>query len=133
MFQSLTGEGWSDLMYMLWKSYSKTYVGIYFMFLIFFGSFFVLNLFLAVISNNFEKETQKLIIAKRDVMKSLGFAANFKAQIKKELKKEEEEEQEEAEIKVSNKNDDQDDDKQDDSVSKIMDLEKSPKRSTKHM
>ena len=60
VFQSLTGEGWSSLMYILWKSFSSYLVCSFFIILVFFGCFFVLNLFLAVISNNFEKETQRV-------------------------------------------------------------------------
>ena len=56
VFQCLTGEGWSFLMYLLWHTFSKPLVALYFVFLILFGVFFVLNLFLAVIKNNFEKE-----------------------------------------------------------------------------
>ncbi len=40
-------------MYMLWHSYPKYLVVTFFILLIFFGVFFVLNLFLAVIRNNF--------------------------------------------------------------------------------
>jgi len=46
-------------MYILWHSYSPALVSSFFSFLIFFGVFFVFNLFLAVISNSFEKENQK--------------------------------------------------------------------------
>jgi heme/copper-type cytochrome/quinol oxidase subunit 2 len=47
-------------MYMLWHSYPKILVAAFFILLIFFGVFFVLNLFLAVIRNNFQKESDKV-------------------------------------------------------------------------
>ena len=51
----MTGEGWSTMMYIMWNKYNPTLVVSFFSFLILFGVFFVLNLFLAVISDSFNK------------------------------------------------------------------------------
>ncbi len=59
IFQCLTGEGWSKMMYIYWDAKNTTLVVIYFVSLILFGVFFILNLFLAVISDSFSKEQQK--------------------------------------------------------------------------
>jgi len=58
IFQSMTGEGWSTMMYIMWHQKNKTLVITFFTFLILFGVFFVLNLFLAVISDSFSKVNQ---------------------------------------------------------------------------
>jgi preprotein translocase subunit SecG len=54
----MTGEGWSTMMYILWKHHNRVIVFSFFTFLILFGVFFVLNLFLAVISDSFSKVNQ---------------------------------------------------------------------------
>ncbi|KAA0147079.1 hypothetical protein FNF31_07654 [Cafeteria roenbergensis] len=59
IFQSITMEGWTDIMYMVMDSYNGVAAGVYFVVLILFGSFFLLNLLLAVISEQFN-ESQKL-------------------------------------------------------------------------
>ena len=52
IFQCITLEGWTDLMYMLQPS--RDYVSqLYFLLVVFFGAFFVINLFLVVISDNY--------------------------------------------------------------------------------
>jgi len=58
IFQSITMEGWSDIMYMVMDSYNGVVGGVYFVVLILFGSFFLLNLLLAVIWEQFS-ESQK--------------------------------------------------------------------------
>ena len=55
----MTGEGWSYMQYVYWNAYSPTFVTVYFNALIGFLVFFVLNLFLAVISDSFEKINKK--------------------------------------------------------------------------
>ncbi|KAF4133455.1 Voltage-dependent L-type calcium channel domain-containing protein [Phytophthora infestans] len=68
IFQCITREGWSDIMYMLQDAGYGTVAVIYFVSFIIFGSFFMLNLTLAVIWDNFseasfleaeERKTQK--------------------------------------------------------------------------
>eukprot|EP00947_MAST-08B_sp_MAST-8B-sp1_P003925 g3925.t1 len=60
IFQSITMEGWVDIMYQLQDTYQPTVVAVFFIALILFGSLFVLNLTLAVIWENFELEPIKL-------------------------------------------------------------------------
>ena len=55
IFQSITGEGWVDIMYQVQNSYGGTFAAVYFVVMIVFGSFFLLNLTLAVIWDEFEK------------------------------------------------------------------------------
>ena len=47
-FQCMTLEGWSEVMYMLMEAWSP-WSSLYFLALILFGSFYVINLFLAVL------------------------------------------------------------------------------------
>jgi type II secretory pathway component PulC len=54
----MTGEGWSKMMYIMSDHYNYVLVAGFFTFLILFGVFFVLNLFLAVISDSFSKVNQ---------------------------------------------------------------------------
>jgi type II secretory pathway component PulC len=54
----MTGEGWSKMMYIMSDHYNYVLVVGFFTFLILFGVFFVLNLFLAVISDSFSKVNQ---------------------------------------------------------------------------
>jgi len=46
-------------MYILWQSFNPVIVVAYFTMVILFGVFFVLNLFLAVISDNFQKVSEE--------------------------------------------------------------------------
>ena len=55
IFQCMTGEGWSTMMYTQWDHFSPSLVIGFFTILILIGVFFVLNLFLAVISDSFAK------------------------------------------------------------------------------
>lgn len=55
VFQCMTGEGWSTMMYTMWDHFPTGLVVGFFTILILFGVFFVLNLFLAVISDSFAK------------------------------------------------------------------------------
>ncbi len=61
IFQSITLEGWTVIMYQTMDVYTPFVGGLYFIILIMFGSFFLLNLTLAVIWENFSKgqEEQK--------------------------------------------------------------------------
>ena len=54
----MTGEGWSKMMYIMKEAHNGLLVAAFFSFLILFGVFFVLNLFLAVISDSFSKVNQ---------------------------------------------------------------------------
>jgi len=53
IFQSITQEGWTSIMYMTTDSTQPIIGGTFFVILIMFGSFFVMNLTLAVISEEF--------------------------------------------------------------------------------
>ena len=53
IFQSITLEGWSDLMYMMMDSGSPAIAAIFFILLVFFGAFFLLNVILVVIISNY--------------------------------------------------------------------------------
>ncbi len=52
VFQITTLEGWSEIMYWLFDAFT-VYVVFYFVLLIFIGSFFLINLTLAVIKSKF--------------------------------------------------------------------------------
>lgn len=56
IFQSVTMEAWSDIMYMCMDSSGFATAGIYFVLLMLLGSFFALNLVLAVLENSFDHE-----------------------------------------------------------------------------
>jgi len=55
IFQSITLEGWTVIMYQTMDVYTPFVGGLYFIVLVMFGSFFLLNLTLAVIWENFSK------------------------------------------------------------------------------
>jgi uncharacterized protein YjbI with pentapeptide repeats len=55
IFQCITLEGWTDVMYQLQDSYSPSVVAIYFSCLVVFGAFFAMNLFLAVLESSFDE------------------------------------------------------------------------------
>lgn len=56
VFQCITLEGWTDVMYMINDAVGNSWPWIYFVTLIIWGSFFVLNLVLGVLSGEFAKE-----------------------------------------------------------------------------
>ena len=58
IFRAITLEGWTPVMYNFMDS-SGFIAGLYFPILIVIGSFFLLNLFLAVIMQTFSEMTQK--------------------------------------------------------------------------
>jgi len=60
IFQVITLEGWTDVMYMLMDAYDPVMTGIFFVVLVWFGSFFVLNLLLAVLENNYNEQEQQM-------------------------------------------------------------------------
>ncbi|KAF4703461.1 hypothetical protein FOZ63_018268, partial [Perkinsus olseni] len=53
VFQSITLEGWTDVMYLLQDSHSDWFASAYFVVLIIVGSFFLLNVALAVVWDAF--------------------------------------------------------------------------------
>ncbi|KRX07618.1 hypothetical protein PPERSA_11167 [Pseudocohnilembus persalinus] len=61
IFQSLTTEGWTTIITILIDTYSPLLVYIYFCFLIVLGSFFVVNLILAVVNESFIDQQNKQI------------------------------------------------------------------------
>jgi len=58
IFQTITLEGWTDVMYMLMDAYNPVMTSSFFIILVCFGSFFVLNLLLAVLENNYNEQEQ---------------------------------------------------------------------------
>jgi hypothetical protein len=62
VFQCVTLEGWVLVMYMLQDSFNDYFASIFFLLLILFGSFFLLNVTLAIVFNAFEEAetTRKL-------------------------------------------------------------------------
>jgi hypothetical protein len=60
IFQCVTLEGWTPIMYRVEDSGNKTSAGIFFISLFVFGGLFLLNLVLAVVYNSFEKQQQAL-------------------------------------------------------------------------
>ncbi|XP_052745242.1 voltage-dependent calcium channel type D subunit alpha-1-like isoform X1 [Bicyclus anynana] len=59
VFQCITLEGWTDIMYAIANVKGNTWVWIYFITLVIFGNFFVMNLILGVLSGEFSKEREK--------------------------------------------------------------------------
>ncbi|OAF71883.1 Voltage-dependent L-type calcium channel subunit alpha-1S [Intoshia linei] len=59
VFQCVTMEGWTDVLYMINDSLGNTWPWIYFLSLIILGSFFVMNLVLGVLSGEFSKAREK--------------------------------------------------------------------------
>jgi len=51
----MTGEGWTTIMYILWNGTNFYGVALFFILMILLLVFFSMNLFLAVISDSFEK------------------------------------------------------------------------------
>ncbi|KAL3313352.1 Voltage-dependent N-type calcium channel subunit alpha-1B, partial [Cichlidogyrus casuarinus] len=60
VFQCITMEGWTDMLYVTNSVFGKTFNFIYFVSLIIFGSFFMLNLVLGVLSGEFAKERERV-------------------------------------------------------------------------
>lgn len=58
VFQCVTVEGWTDIMFMMAKAFS-IFVIVYFIALVFIGSFFLVNLTLAVIKLKFTQSQEK--------------------------------------------------------------------------
>ncbi|KAI1238782.1 hypothetical protein IHE44_0011870 [Lamprotornis superbus] len=59
VFQCITMEGWTDVLYWVNDAIGRDWPWIYFVTLIIIGSFFVLNLVLGVLSGEFSKEREK--------------------------------------------------------------------------
>ncbi|KAL4226359.1 Voltage-dependent calcium channel type D subunit alpha-1 [Mactra antiquata] len=59
VFQCITMEGWTDVLYSINDAMGNEWPWIYFLSLIILGSFFVLNLVLGVLSGEFSKEREK--------------------------------------------------------------------------
>ncbi|XP_043196531.1 muscle calcium channel subunit alpha-1-like [Amphibalanus amphitrite] len=59
VFQCITMEGWTDILYDINDALGNSWPWIYFISLIVMGSFFVLNLVLGVLSGEFSKEREK--------------------------------------------------------------------------
>lgn len=55
MLQIFSAEGWSHILYIYWDKVNPPVSSIYFVVVLFFGCFFLLNLILAVISDSFER------------------------------------------------------------------------------
>ncbi|XP_078520405.1 voltage-dependent L-type calcium channel subunit alpha-1F [Lissotriton helveticus] len=59
VFQCVTMEGWTDVLYWMQDAMGYELPWVYFVSLVIFGSFFVLNLVLGVLSGEFSKEREK--------------------------------------------------------------------------
>uniref|UniRef100_A0A671KEN1 Voltage-dependent L-type calcium channel subunit alpha n=1 Tax=Sinocyclocheilus anshuiensis TaxID=1608454 RepID=A0A671KEN1_9TELE len=59
VFQCITMEGWTDVLYWMNDAMGSELPWVYFVTLVIFGSFFVLNLVLGVLSGEFSKEREK--------------------------------------------------------------------------
>ncbi|XP_032894259.1 voltage-dependent L-type calcium channel subunit alpha-1C [Amblyraja radiata] len=59
VFQCITMEGWTDVLYWMQDAMGYQLPWVYFVSLVIFGSFFVLNLVLGVLSGEFSKEREK--------------------------------------------------------------------------
>jgi len=59
VFQCITLEGWTDMLYWIHDSQGNTWQFIYFTSMVVLGSFFVMNLILGVLSGEFSKEKEK--------------------------------------------------------------------------
>uniref|UniRef100_A0A1I8GT10 Voltage-dependent L-type calcium channel subunit alpha n=1 Tax=Macrostomum lignano TaxID=282301 RepID=A0A1I8GT10_9PLAT len=59
VFQCITMEGWTDVMYYVTDSIGPEFAWVYFVSLIILGSFFVMNLVLGVLSGEFSKERER--------------------------------------------------------------------------
>ncbi|KAK6640591.1 Voltage-dependent calcium channel type D subunit alpha-1 [Polyplax serrata] len=59
VFQCITLEGWTDVMYWIQDASGNTWQWIYFVSLVILGAFFVMNLILGVLSGEFSKEREK--------------------------------------------------------------------------
>lgn len=68
----MTGEGWTTIMYILWNGTNTMGVSLFFIVMILLLVFFSMNLFLAVISDSFEKVFEQETIAKREKDKVLA-------------------------------------------------------------
>merc|ERR1719409_1106132 len=76
IFQCITEEGWTDVMYQLMDAHTPIAAAIYFNLLILVGSFFCLNLTLAVIWNEFSKaEEAAEAVVNRAKMTRVEFGA----------------------------------------------------------
>ncbi|XP_028849532.1 voltage-dependent L-type calcium channel subunit alpha-1D [Denticeps clupeoides] len=61
VFQCITMEGWTDVLYWMNDAIGFDLPWVYFVSLVIFGSFFVLNLVLGVLSGEFSKEREKAV------------------------------------------------------------------------
>ncbi|CAL4062820.1 unnamed protein product, partial [Meganyctiphanes norvegica] len=68
VFQCITMEGWTDMMYYIADSMGNSWQWMYFLSMIIIGAFFVMNLILGVLSGEFSKEREKAQ-ARGDFMK----------------------------------------------------------------
>uniref|UniRef100_A0A673FP42 Voltage-dependent L-type calcium channel subunit alpha n=1 Tax=Sinocyclocheilus rhinocerous TaxID=307959 RepID=A0A673FP42_9TELE len=59
VFQCITMEGWTDVLYWMNDAMGSELPWVYFVYFVIFGSFFVLNLVLGVLSGEFSKEREK--------------------------------------------------------------------------
>ncbi|XP_072571307.1 voltage-dependent L-type calcium channel subunit alpha-1D-like isoform X2 [Paramormyrops kingsleyae] len=79
VFQCVTMEGWTDVLYWMNDAIGYELPWIYFVSLVLFGSFFVLNLVLGVLSGEFSKEREKAV-ARGDLQR-----ANARQQMEEDM------------------------------------------------
>merc|ERR1719271_123124 len=75
LFQAISLEGWVDMMYQLMDG-NSAWVFVYFVILVLFGAIIVINLFLAVLCDNFEMADRD---GEEKVIEESGAAATEKA------------------------------------------------------
>ncbi|MED6244793.1 Voltage-dependent L-type calcium channel subunit alpha-1D [Ataeniobius toweri] len=61
VFQCITMEGWTDVLYWMNDAIGHDIPWVYFVSLVIFGSFFIINLVLGVLSGEFSKEREKAV------------------------------------------------------------------------
>jgi len=66
IFQSITQEGWTTILYMATDAHGEKLAGLYFSFLILLGCFFVLQLLLAVLEDNFQSAKEAVRLANEE-------------------------------------------------------------------
>ena len=89
IFTSITLEGWVDVMYNLFDGWGVNWIVVfYFIMLVLIGSFFMLNLFLAVVFDEYVEATEEMAREDELALQSLLDAGISPKDIKEVLLKE---------------------------------------------
>eukprot|EP00002_Diphylleia_rotans_P018406 TRINITY_DN3563_c0_g1_i4.p1 TRINITY_DN3563_c0_g1~~TRINITY_DN3563_c0_g1_i4.p1 ORF type:complete len:1670 (+),score=301.84 TRINITY_DN3563_c0_g1_i4:113-5122(+) len=84
VFQVLTAEGWSDLMYGCMKS-TSIFAAVYFILLLVFGNYVVFYLFLAILINTFSSLSDNLRQMSRSTISITSYIGRIKSAVKRKL------------------------------------------------